>query len=50
MSHARRLYCLLLCLSAAAGWALGIVLLPVVMWAAMELCLTLGDRLGGQVQ
>jgi len=40
-----RTYVLTLGLAAAVGWLLGIVLLPLLAWAAIEVCCTAGVRL-----
>jgi hypothetical protein len=37
MTSRSRLYVLLLCLAGAAGWFLGLPLLPLAAWAALEL-------------
>jgi hypothetical protein len=40
-----RIYALTLGLAAAAGWLLGIVVLPLLAWAAIEVCCTAGALL-----
>jgi hypothetical protein len=46
MTRGTRISVLVLGLAAAAGWALGAVLLPLAAWAAMEGAVELGRRLG----
>jgi hypothetical protein len=44
MSHRARLYVLVLGLASCAAWVTGVVLLPLAVWLAAELAITLGER------
>ena len=43
MTGAARLHLFVLCLAATCGWLLGLVLLPLAVWAALELAFALAD-------
>ena len=43
MTGGARLHLFVLCLAAACGWLMGLVLLPLAVWAALELAFALAD-------
>jgi hypothetical protein len=43
MNAGARLHLFALCLAAACGWLLGLVLLPLAAWAALELAFLVMD-------
>jgi hypothetical protein len=45
MSAGPRLHLFALCLAAACGWLLGLVLLPLAAWAALEIAFALADSM-----
>ena len=42
MSHKARTYVLMLALASAVAWVSGVVLLPLAVWLAAEVAITLG--------
>jgi hypothetical protein len=45
MSAGARLHLFALCLAAACGWLLGLILLPLVAWAALEMSFAVKDAM-----
>jgi len=43
MTGGARLHLFVLCLAGACGWLLGLVLLPLAVWAALDLVVALAD-------
>ena len=45
MTNGAPLHLFALCLAAACGWLLGLILLPLAVWAALEMVFALADAL-----